>query len=537
MKRTASVLAVLLALLGLAMIAWPWRSDVPEPADWRAYLREPSVGFTGPWFSFGGRPNHVVQGFLERGLFATGVDVELLVLGNWLLAAACVACVLALLRATAPAVALLVSALALSPAFAADWLLVERVRLFVPAACACALVWLLRAPGTRMRRGLALVVAVVAVFSHEAGALVWAAVLPLVVTSARGPGKRALAPALAFVLVANVALAACYDESARPFPGLPAAMVTHPLSAVRFASKTLGLAVPDVLPSTDTDSVVLGVLLVLALMAGAVALARGAPEIAARGLPLLCLGLAGLAQGLAVAHTQVPQAVTDAVLRELSWGTWLLPVGALGLWLQLAPGVARRVAPLGFGASVLLLAQDWHRGAAWLQAEGRFLQQSAALMVFADCERERPSAPRPAVPSANDRAALRAAGQLAGMAPLGDTGLASLPLRPDAAAGSVQEVTVRGAQGTLRRDSGADLVLLTRQRLGAPVVLCKVAVPNQLDAGATLSWQTEFGELEPFAEGEEVGAFAFDHKTRTITALPGRFRCAGGHFMRDEAAK
>ncbi len=181
MKRRVGVL---LAGLPLVALAWSLRSDAPEPADWRVYLREPELSFVGGWFEFAGRPNHLGFATLYRALLSLGVDIATLVGVGWALAALCVGAVWRL----APRAILawpLLALLAFSPAFGANWLLVERLRVFLPAACACAMVLLLRAPLHRARFVVATGLAVLAVLTHETGSLLWVAMLPLMVCPER----------------------------------------------------------------------------------------------------------------------------------------------------------------------------------------------------------------------------------------------------------------------------------------------------------------------------------------------------------------
>ncbi len=356
----------------------------------------------------------------------------------------------------------------------------------------------------------------------------------------RRAGRGVFTYVATFVIVNNVALTLCYDESARDYPGLVSAFLDQPAATSVCVAKLLGLTLPDVLTSTDVDTVAVGVGLLVMLILGAALLSRRAdPELRDRALPWLSLALAGLVQALAIAHVQLPLAITDAVLHELAWGTWLLPVGVAGVWCQLAPQTAHRLASALTAAALVPLLQDWHRGVGWLRAEARFLRQSEALLVFAEFERERPAAPRPSVPLRADRDALRRAGLLCRDAPVAEPTLQELSLRKaDVLLGQVTQVTLTSACGVvLRENNGVDLVLVMRQHGSEPARLCRVAVPSHFDAGATLPWQANLGDVDAFVDGDEVFALAFDLDARAVEALAGRFRWQSGQFVVVEGSR
>ena len=539
MKRRWGVLLAALPLVALVLLAWSLRSDSPEPADWRVYAREPELSFAGGWFDFAGRPNHLGFAILYRALLSLGVDIATLVAVGWAVAALCVGVVCRL----APRAILawpLLALLVFSPAFSANWLLLERLRVFVPAACACAMVLLLSAPLHRARFVVAMGLAMLAVLTHETGSLVWVAMLPLMVSTLRRAGRGVFTYVATFVIANNVALTLCYDESARDYPGLVSTFFDQPAATTLFMAKLVSLTLPDVLADTHLDAVVIGIGLLAMLIVGAALLYRRADqELAAVALPWLSLALAGLAQAVAIAHVQLPQAIADAVLRELAWGTWLLPVGAVGLWCHLAPQTARRLAPALTAAALVVLLQDWHRGVGWMRAEARFLRQSEALLVFADLERERPAVPRPSVPLRTDRDALRGAGLLRRTSPVADPTLRELSVRsPDGSIGRVVQVTPTSAAGVVvRANTSGDLVLVMRQRGSEPTRLCRVAVPNHLDVGAMLPWQADLGDVDALAEGDEVYALAFDLAARSVAALEGRYRWQNGQFVVVEGSR
>jgi hypothetical protein len=571
----------LVALLLLAFLIGE-TSGAPESADLRSYLREPALSFApGAWLDCKGAPNHVVGRGLEAALLSTGLDFEHLAFACLLCAALCVAMVLRLLPSSGLA-GLLVPLLVLSPSHGSNWLLVERLRVFVPAACACGIVLLLRRAGGRARFGLALGLAVAAVFTHENGSLLWAAMLPLVAAApAAGPrpappvaatptqtprsvpaatatppealraildgvatssrATRAIVRLATWIVAGNIALAACYDESAREYPGLVAATLESPLDTLGFLARVLASPIPDVLAETKADSVLLGSLLFLALAGAAVACARcREPQRRASSRPWLCLGLAGFAQALAVAHVQVPQGVTDIVLREVAWGSWLVLAGIAGVVRSLAPARARVLGPLACGAALLLTAQDWYRGLGSLRNEARFLRQSEALLVFADLGPSvLPPSPQPAVPAAEDRAALHRLGLLRRAAPLrapsSPAAAEGLEATAALAAGQLVQASQALAEGLVEVGSqAADLILVMRQREGEEARLCRIAAPDPFGSGTTAHWQADLVEQEPFVEREALFALAFDLRERAARPLHGRFLWRSGRFAANE---
>jgi len=531
-RRLLLAAAFALPALALLVLARDAAAHTPEPADWRVYLREPPLAWqAGAWLDVAGQPNHLAWRGLHAAMLAAGVDFAH---GVFVCVALAFACGLAAvpLRVMTPALGLLLGGLLFSPAYGADWALLERTRVFVPVLLALMALRLLARPLTARRVVSAGVLAVLAVFTHETGALLWAALLPALWSAARAAGWRRLPVMGVWCLLANVALAVCYDESARAFPGLLASLWRAPWATTLLLVKLSAAAVPDLLPGSDADAVIAGGGLIGLALLGVLSLRRAGVETRQAATWWTSLLLLGLAQVLALAHVHAPQSVTDTVLREVAWGTWLLPAGTVGLWLALRPGLAARALPMAAAALGVLVVQDWHRGAAWLEAESRLLRQSEALMVFADLGgQELPPQPRPPVLEAAARQALRARGLLRRSAPVAGRGLDEFSRVEDAPAGTVVQASRTTAAGIADRAAGgADLVLLRRGRERELGALCKVAAPNQLEPGRHVPWQADLGDLEPFADGEWLRADAFDLATRTLRPLQGRFRCHDGRF-------
>ncbi|MEZ5967007.1 MAG: hypothetical protein R3F56_24425 [Planctomycetota bacterium] len=529
-------MSVLLLLSTAAIafaLAWPLVLDAPEPANLRAYLHEPPIVHDPKaWLQCAGVPNHLAWRAAYRGIFATGLDFSGLTRLAWLapLASVCVVWWLARGRALT---GVIVAALALSPAFATDWLLLERLRLFLPALAACVMVVLLQRP-SRLRVSLALILALAAVFTHEGGSLLWLAMLPLLVPPTRDQGGIG---SLAFwVLCGSGALALCYDETARTSPGLVGALVAQPGPTLEFLASALGTALPDVLAGTPRDGRILGTAMGVATIVYGVASPWLDADRWRAARPWYALALAGAAQAVAAAHVLVPQSISDSLLRQTTWGAWLLPVGLAGTFVHTFPNLGRRLAPYALGAMALLLLQDWHAGLGFLRSHAALMRQCEALLVFADLRQEQlPSFPWPSVPKHADRVLLRARGRLQRAAPLADDLLHGIEARDESApAGRIDGANPTFVHGTVTDPARTDLVLLMRQHGDGPPHLLCVGAPNVLENATAPQWGCDLSRLEPARDDDLMFALAFDLRARATSPMSGRFVWRGQGFVRED---
>lgn len=526
MKRVLrQVIAVLLPALALLWLIWPLRSGAPESTDLRAYLREPPLPL-GPnaWRATAEMPEHLFGRALYQALLRTGCDFPTLALLSPLTALAALwlwSKLSAQSRRVRPLVLLTLAALVLSPAFGGNWLLVERGRVLAPVVALLAMVLLLAKAGV-WRFGAAMLVSLSAIGTHETGSLMWLAVLPLLTSS--------VPRAALWLLIHNAALVVCYDETSRPSAsGLARSLLEAPQQTLELVARMLTGALPDLAPASAHDQLLGAGVLVLAMLGAAVAVWRGDAAARPRRAMALCVALGGLLQALTLAHIHAPLGITQSILREVAWGTWLLPVGTIAVWADLLPRLARRTAPVACGALLVLLAQDWQRGAGHLESVARVLRQTEALLVFVDLGPAAvPFMPQPAVVEPTQRAWLRRRGLLQRASPAQAT-LAGIATS-DGSAGVMLPPEARQVHGAVVR-THADLVLLVRQSPQGPPRLAKVVAPDTLEAGANAAWRDSLADAEQFGDGETLRAFAFDLRTRAMRPLNGVFVWRDGTFV------
>ena len=520
-----------------AALAWSWTyaSLAPEPFEWRAVWREPPLTFAWSRFiDFSDRANEVVFRALHLGGLELGLDPRALALLAWLLALGVVigigrACVQPM-RMTAGA-KLLVAAALFSPAFAADWLLFARFRLFLPVACALLAILALRGSRARgWRFAVAAALCQIALFTHATGNLLWLALAPLVALEAFAAHRSVLTPTAVWIVLGNLGLLVCRDGE-RVRPGLGGTLWTSPLSALQSLARVGGVALPDVLPGTTVDGIVLGALLLVATLACSLLAVqrRQRTEHVAEFASWLSIALVGIAIIVSMTHELIPIALADGLIKEMCWGATLLPIGLVGALFVLAPRRMARVAGPLLGVALLLLGQEYARGWRSLRLEHTLLRQGEALLAFADAAtNELPKAPSPPIRYKRERDALRARGQLgASIAKLSLDALTT----GNPGGGTFATLAPTIATGTIARRSSIDLVLLVRQLGTTPPWIFKIAAPDRFAATRDLPWTAALADVDRFAEGEVLRAFGYDCRAGRIHRLVGGFRFRAGRFV------
>lgn len=548
--RVATKLGI--ALVALATLAWSyaWRSDAPEPVDWRAAFGEAPLRFG--WenlFAFAGEPNRVGFRLLHTAALATpGADFHRLALLGWVLAAlACVLFVRAFPRSEVLGggtwrllgVLVLVGN-AFSPRFGASFLLDARFRVFVPALCLAAATHLLlgsvaaNARWPRLRVVAAAVLAFGAATVERAGLVVGIALIPLVVHVARRSSRsRTFVAVVLWCLVGNLVVAFCADElaaSAAHRAGALSHLRQAPGFALAFVARVLAHGLPDLGFSGSDPTVVVGATLA---GLGALAILRVAmlPNDDARkrrALPFVGFVAFGLGVAVLALEHDVPLGVAEPLYRETTWGMLTLPIGVLGLWLAIAPRLTRvlaRAAALGLLVGSIA---DWVRELPRAAREGLVLRQGEALLAFSEIgSGVLPRAPRPPIVDLGELAALRQRNLLRRAPPVRSLVVTDYSRRADAppgVAGTLVECTRSTARGSVvdRPDLAApELVLLARSRAGEAELVFAIAAPDLYAPGPDHPFVAEFGDATPLREGERVRAYGFRILTRDLELLTG----------------
>ncbi len=357
-----------------SMAAFVWTgfaARLPESTAARLALGEATMKWSlAEVTAFGREPAHVLARLVHLGaLHVPGSSFWWAAAVNALLALLVVfACAGVARRAAGldrggQAVALgLGGLLACSPAFGADWLHGARVGLFLVPLLLLWAMWLLlgeRRFGARAL--LALTLAVAAPLCHTNGLLVFAALAPVLLDAAQRAGSsRRTAWIVALLLGGNLAAVGSLVPAgplALGDAGLLGRVLAAPAAALLHLLRTTGSAWLDPLPAAAWDETALGAaawLLPLVLWR----LGDRSDAARRRAAPWWGCVWFGLSLFALAAERHGPQ-LDLALLREGTYGAFLLPLGCIGV---VAARCGAAALPLGAGALAVLAAQDWHRG-------------------------------------------------------------------------------------------------------------------------------------------------------------------------------
>lgn len=390
----------------LAVGAWTsLASRLPEPWSQRRALGEvTAIQDPGAWNVFDNEPAHVLARLMHwLTLQVPGSCVQYSAMANAVFAAVLVLCLAAALRRSlglspvGHSIALLASGLLVcSPAFAADWLHGERIGVLLVPTLLLTGLSVLHGEGRLWLRGsAALLCAAAAPFCHGNGQLVFLALLPSFVDAARrAGGTRTAAWVIACLIAGNVAAAISMSTAGRialDGTGLLGRAWDAPFATFHSVLAATGAAWLDPLPLTSVDDLLLGAASWLAPLA----LWRfgdrsdGARRMAAPWWGCLWFGLLVPLWLLERHGTNA----TPALLRELGFGAFLLPVGVIGV------GAARfgtNLLTLAAGALCVLGVQDWHRGLEALRLSIMRVEGEATAVLLPDVfPTERPASALP----------------------------------------------------------------------------------------------------------------------------------------------
>lgn len=544
--RALTWVLIALPVLGCLALVVAMASASPEPQAWRATLREPMLAWTAAELLgfdetprvLGFRLAHL--GFLEL----PGVDFDTLPLLGWVLAGLVVWLVhRRVVRAggfVGAVAGVLLATWCFSPSFGANWLLAERFRIFVPPLCfALALALLDGRARWRLRFAVALALAQLAIFVDRTGCLVWIAALPAVcVTVSRHDRGRMLGWVALWCVWGNVGSLVCHGGAVRlrDPAGILGQLLDAPGATAAAWLRTSGQGLPSLLPGADT-SLVAGALLqgALAVAVAVLVVRRRRPGVLAAAAPWLGFVVFGEGVALLATHWFPGLGLPPAFLREFTWAGFMLPLGVLGLVGLHWGGALPRLARVGLVALLVLAAAEWSPGLSRLAAQHRLLRQGEAQLAFAEvATAEMPRGIPPPILGAESVTQLRDRGLLAPIhraaaLDLGgiDVAGATVPF------GEFLQINAATALGWVAPEGEhclTDVVLLTRQRPGAPETIFKIALPLLTVAAERKPWRAELTGIDAFVEGERLRALAFDARRGTAVPLDRTFVFAEGEL-------
>ncbi|MCB9891365.1 MAG: hypothetical protein H6833_06950 [Planctomycetes bacterium] len=534
---TARVARYGFALIPIFAVLWlvvVFRGFGPEPTAFReAWSDAPFLHTRATFFDFGHRPRFVVFEGLRWLATRFGPDFGVLAFSPFVTILCVLLVLIALLRRLRAASALtifVVAAFLFSSRFGANWILFERVRMFLPlAACVCAVSVLVTWRRDCAAYCVAFACVIVATMSHRSGALMWLALLPLVMDRvrrrpesltprARSSTIRAVA---AWILGGNLTALVVYGAVHRDKPGLMGTFVQDPLRAVDTLLQLASASLPDVLPTTLVDERVLGGVLLLSFVGLLLrVLFRGSKDIRER-LPELSLSACGVAAIVALAHERIATGFFGNMLAECCPAGSLLAIGLLLAtcsWVRVtgrASHAIRMLAVASAAVFVVMLTQGWTRDVAALRVVHTLLRQTEAALVLADAG-ELELAQQPCVASRVERAELRARGKLRRLPAKASLAIDRFESVEEhvASTGSVEQVGVRAASGSA---TNADLVLLVRSSTGE--VFATAAPQPAIEPSTPRPWVALFELERPFVRDEVVRAYAFDVRRDLVRPL------------------
>ncbi|MEZ6037294.1 MAG: hypothetical protein R3F29_07420 [Planctomycetota bacterium] len=434
------------------------------------------------------------------------------------------------LRQGGPFVLAFCGLLVCSPVYGVVWLFGERApQVLVPLLLVAALFWL-QGPGRFAGRVLlAMLMAILAPFFHVHGVLVGLALVPAVLGAATRNGKGG-GWWWAGVLLVLAAAASTYTLFYDHRVGVESAhwlreLWSEPGQRGLALLHATGLVWLDLLPGLDLDEQALGAfswLLVLALPwlgdRSPTGRELAAPWWSCVWFGLLMIVLAGVRFELAPPHD---------MLREATYGAFLLPLGAIGL---LGARFGRGVLVCGAGALAVLAVQDWKIGVEDLRLarmRADVVEAAYALPEIAGTADE-----QRAVRNEQTQLMLQANGWI----PPIDQRAASLPAAFGSPSqdryGAVSGGTAQRVEGTLRSSLTADTVVwmfvLARDPGAAPQVVGDVR-PVFAGVGRQVPWAVDLAA--PIADGRKVRVVGFTPRERLWIAMGPEFDVVDGKLV------
>ncbi|MCA8970508.1 MAG: hypothetical protein KDC95_12010 [Planctomycetes bacterium] len=536
---TARVARYGFALLPIVAVLWivvVFRGLGPEPTAFReAWSDAPFLHTRATFFDFGHRPRFFAFEGLRWLATRFGPDFDVLAFVPFVTVAFALVVLLALLRrlrAGSGLTVFVVAALLFSSRFGANWICFERVRMFLPlAAGVCAVAVLVSWRRFIAAYWFAFACVIVATTSHRSGALMWLALLPLVMDRARrrseslGPEGRGstIRSVVAWILGGNAVTLLVYGGVHRDKPGLAGTFFQDPLHAVDTILQLASATLPDVLPRTLVDERVFGAVLLTGFFGILLfTLFRGSRSGRER-LPELSLAACGVVAIVAVAHERIAAGFFGNMLAECCPAGSLLLIGLLLTARSWAHGTdrahhfVRMLTVASASVFVVVLTQGWARDVAALRVVHTLLRQTEASLVLADAG-DLELAQQPCVASGVERAELRASGKLRRLPAKASLAIVRFQGVNDevATTGSMEQIASRAASGSAL---DADLVLLVRSSTGE--VFATAAPQPAIETSTPRPWVALFELEKPFTRDEVVRAYAFDVRRDLVRPLAG----------------
>ena len=538
------VVAGLLALLGTR--AWEWASGAPEHVDWRHYWHDAALNFwPAQWAEFAGQPNLLTfRGVHLAAVHGLGVGFERLWLLTAGLAFLCAAALTRLARHTLPGGGgpWLLSGmlmLLLSPAFGANWLIAERFRVVLPAAWFLVAVAILqRGLATRRRVLLAGLCAVLALTTHDGGALAWVALVPLVAVAAVRGERRPWGYVAGWALAFNVLALFVWDEAYASGAGIAMHLSEQPVEFAKFTLRMVGLVLPEPLAGVLRARTLVGLLAfgLLAVVSLAAWRARRDQDRVGRVGPWLACAWFGALASVVLAHRHFPITLPDDYVREIFWPVLLLPIGVVGATAALWPELGARARGPLLAVLFVLGAQQWSAGLDSMAVKGRVLRQSDAQLALAELDGLL-TAPPGALRARSDRDYLRGLGCLPRAVPLDGDELLDLPR--GGTTGLLQRVEGTVVHGAVvsTAEFVSDLIVLVQTRADGVAHVVALAVPVVGTPYGAEPFAVDLGSLAAFGAGDVLWAVAFDGRRRVLGTVSGRFAFRDGGFVAEEAGR
>ncbi len=524
LARPAALLPV------LAVGAWTsLASRLPESVATRRALGEVTMDWRLPaWSTFANEPAHPAPRLIELALLHLPFSaVQYVAIVNALFAACIVVALASLVRRAfacsgfGHSIALGVAGLLVcSPAFGADWLHGERVGVFLPPLLLLLGLNVLHGDRPTGWRGIAaLLLAGLAPFCHGNGIFVFVGLLPSLVDAARrAGGTRTVAWATAALLVGNVAAAVSLLPAgtiALDGAGLLGRLFESPLAVLHRVAVATGAAFLDLLPGTEVDEALLGTAAWLSplLLWRAGDRSDAARRAAAPWWGCLWFGL--LVPAWLLERHGV--CITNATLRELAFGTFLLPVGVAGV---AAARFSGQVLPFAAGALAVLAIQDWQRGIEHLRVAAMQVRSAEAAVTWPDVHpAERPVSVLP-VPAAT-WVDLEQRGWVPAQRTERAAPASLLTAEPAPRLGSCHGGETRTIRGVVRSSLFGDAVqcvLVLAVRPGAGPAVVGRTQPDYAGRGRDVPWLVALDE--PLADGARVRAIGLRPKAGAVALGP-----------------
>lgn len=541
------LLGVVIAILGTATwVCLTWTIGSPEPDLWRRALGLDSLWLS--WSQAEARSEGPAR-LVFRGVYAWLLNQQLpydslgwLTLGSALLAFLLLArwihtCIAGRLGPTTrTAILLALCAAMFSPSFGANWLLVERFRMFVPIACLAAGGLLLR-PGRwqPLRFMAALLIAQLALLTEVRGHWVWIALLPCCAAIDNGPRRTAYLAG--WIIAGNAGALACEFNMGTAAPSEASWIVTAifaaPWNYLLDVVATLGRSLPDLLHGTTSDESTIGaaMLLIFVVTSTLAWRRRGVTTAAWSAMAIFGLGAA------LTSAAQTQSLDIDRIARhELEWSVLALPIGLGGLLAEIGGDRSRQWLRALLPAILVLQAQDWQRGftdLSWRHCQLRAYEARLALYGVAGLEPEK-IGPSPFAADFHLKDAQRRR-LLAIPEPFDD-----LHSRLQAAAAAQPLPTsgeVLDAYGETVSGSAADLAALiwiAQDSKDHGWQLLQATPLQRNDADNLYSWVVNLDEASVPADASRLAAFAFDLDHRDFVRLAGNVQVKNRSFAKEQ---